>query len=109
MESLLVYLDTAQIRELQRKATTEPGVAAGFLERWSQLNCRLALSGVHIQEFAQGTDDQSLRDVVRLIGRFPSVSLSREFGTANGVAEFELGTQFPAFLFGKSNMQEGGP
>lgn len=87
---MLVYLDTAQLAELERAKRTGLRVAEEFFAVWRDTGCVLALSRTHAEEIAP-LQDRSFGIRLGLLSEFPQIA----FADANHdlVSELEVRAQ----------------
>jgi hypothetical protein len=87
---MLVYLDTAQLAELERAKQTGNRVAEEFFSVWGDTGCVLALSRTHAEEIAP-LEDRSFGTRLGLLSAFPQIA----FADANHdlVSELEIRAQ----------------
>src|SRR3982750_1389985 len=88
---MLVYLDTAELAELDRLNRNADPVAEEFFRIWTERQYILALSRTHAEEMAQLDDEESLGKRLGLLERFPALA----FNEANHhwVSELEIRAQ----------------
>lgn len=71
---MLVYLDHAQIVELDRLKQQDTAGFADFLEFWLAHGCRLVISRAHLHEIGQSDDEDSVRRRLDMLRYFPAVA-----------------------------------
>lgn len=87
---MLVYLDTAQIAELELAKAKHERLVEEFFAVWRDLGCVLALSRTHAEEVAP-LNDQSFGNRLGMLSEFPQIA----FADANHdwVSELEIRAQ----------------
>jgi len=88
---MLVYLDTAELAELDRLDRSGDPVVTEFFRVWAERQYVLALSRTHAEEMAQLEDMESLGKRLGMLERFPTLA----FNDANHdwVSELEIRAQ----------------